>query len=150
MINFDELPDKAPGREDIEDGIYDGIIEKAEMRQGQDPNKPPYLNLTIKLENGRKVFTNLFQSDKAFPQYILSRLLKATGVSLSGSGTLSDVQKVIQGKQLRIALTTNDRGYPDVDFTNGSEGFYPSELDPADVIDDDEELIVESDDNEAF
>jgi hypothetical protein len=147
-INFDDLPDKAPGMEDIEDGVYDAVIEKAEMTKGKNPNKPPYLALILKLQNGRKVYTNLFQSDKAFPKFILGRLLNATGISLSGSGTLFDVQKVIQGKQLRVAVTTNDRGYPDVDFTNGSEGFYKSEIDPADVVDN--EPLIESDDNEAF
>ena len=42
-INFDALPQSNPSGSNIPKGQYKAVIEKAEMKQGKDLNKPPYL-----------------------------------------------------------------------------------------------------------
>lgn len=57
--------------------------------------------------------------------YKLGQLLKACGVTLSGEGTLKDVQKVIQGKKVIIDIVLNDNGYGTLDYSGTHEGIYP-------------------------
>lgn len=149
-INFDNLPQDAPGFAKLEDGVYDAEIIKVEMRQGSNKTKPPFLNLTLKLAKGPKMFASFYESDKDFPKYMLNRLLKATGVQLQGTGTLADVGKVVAGKKLKVAVTTNDKGYLDIDWSNGSLGLYPPEGNDVptdingvlDVVDEDDDDVV--------
>lgn len=148
-INFDSLPtEKSFG---IEPGRYAGTIKSAEMRTPSSASSTgnPYLSAKVELDNGKLVFINLFEPSKEFLAFQLGRFLNAIGVELKGQGELKDLIKVIIGKRLELQLVNNDRGYPTVDFTGSSEGYYPvaqaapkeaADKDPAAALTEDTEL----------
>lgn len=133
MINFNSLPtDKPVNLPDS--GTYYATIESAEMKQGRDITKPPYLNICLNLKdkNGKacgKVFDILAESDKQLIQYKIARFLLALGLEKLGQFELVDLIKVIKNKQLIVDIKQEEPkdGYPAkavVDVFSGSI-YYP-------------------------
>ena len=105
-INFDSLPIGKPTNLP-EPGPYYATIDNAEMKQGFDTTKPPYLNLTMSLKDytGKscgKIYDILSESDKELVQYKLARFLIALGLTKLGVFELADLVKVIKNKQLIV------------------------------------------------
>lgn len=133
MINFNSLPtDKPTNLPDS--GTYYATIESAEMKQGRDITKPPYLNicLSLKDKNGKacgKVFDILAESDKELIQYKIARFLLALKLEKLGQFELVDLIKIIKNKQLIVDIKQEEAkdGYPAkavVDVFSGSI-YYP-------------------------
>ena len=117
MINFNSLPTNKPNLP--ETGTYYATIESAEMKQGKDVTKPPYLNigLAIRDKNGKacgKVFDILSESDKELVQYKLARFLIALDLAKLGSFELTDLVKIIKNKELIVDIKQEEAkdGYP--------------------------------------
>ena len=111
-IKFDALPSEKPYSV-IQPDFYYAVIDSAEMKQGKDTTKPPYLNLKYKLKNkdGKNVgvlFDIIAESEHNLMQYKLKRFLTALGISFSGEFELKDLQKVCVGKEF-IVNTTIDK-----------------------------------------
>lgn len=130
-INFDALPSNRPFSVP-QAGTYFATIESAEMKQGKDLSKPPYLNLKYKLKtiDGKSagtLFDIMVESDNNVVQYKLSRFLKAIGVSFEGEFELKDVSKLCVGKEIIVdtkveqGINGQDRAAIDL-FTN--EAYY--------------------------
>jgi hypothetical protein len=118
MINFNSLPTNKPVNLP-ETGTYYATIESAEMKQGKDPLKPPYLNICLALrdKHGKscgKVFDILAESDKELIQYKIARFLIALDLAKLGSFELVDLVKVIKNKQLIVDIKQEEPkdGYP--------------------------------------
>lgn len=117
-INFSSLPTDKPVNLP-ENGTYYATIESAEMKQGKDPTKPPYLNiaLAIRDKNGKscgKIFDIISESDKELVQYKLARFVLALGLEKLGTFELVDLVKIIKGKQLIVDVKQEEanNGYP--------------------------------------
>lgn len=117
-INFNSLPSNRPTNLPAT-GTYYAVIESAEMRQGQDPTKPPYLNmcLALKDKSGRavgKIYDILSESDKELVQYKLARFLMALDLAKLGTFELADLAKLIKNKQLIVDVKQEEsqNGYP--------------------------------------
>lgn len=117
-INFNSLPSNRPTNLPPT-GTYYAVIESAEMRQGQDPTKPPYLNmcLALKDKSGRavgKIYDILSESDKELVQYKLARFLMALDLAKLGTFELADLAKLIKNKQLIVDVKQEEsqNGYP--------------------------------------
>ena len=131
-INFNELPSNNPGGGIVPKGTYIATIEVAEMKQGKDASKPPYLNLRFALTNkdGKgfgKLYDILTNSDHEVVRYKLRRFIEALEIPFEGEFTLADLTKIIKDKKLIVDITHDTRSEPhkavvDV-FTN--EIFYP-------------------------
>lgn len=105
-INFDALPSDKPFSVPPA-GTYYATIESAEMKQGKDTTKPPYLNLKYKLKtkegkNAGTMFDLIAESEHSLMQYKLKRFLIAIGVSFDGEFELKDIQKLCVGKEIII------------------------------------------------
>lgn len=131
-INFDSLPTDKP-MSTIPKGTYIATIEDAQMKQGQDLQKPPYLNLkySLKNEKGESVgilFDSLFESEHSLMQYKLKRFLTATQIPMTGVFELKDLAKVVKGKQIILDTLVEEKdGRPAkavVDLFSG-EVYYP-------------------------
>lgn len=132
-INFNSLPIDKPNALP-ESGAYYATIESAEMKQGKDPTKPPYLNIALALKDksGKscgKIFDILSESDKELVQYKLARFLIALDLAKLGVFELVDLVKIIKGKQLIVDVKQEEAkdGYPAkavVDVFSGSV-YYP-------------------------
>ena len=117
-INFNSLPMDKPNALP-ENGTYYATIESAEMKQGKDPTKPPYLNIAyaLKDKNGKacgKIFDILSESDKELVQYKLARFLIALDLAKLGVFELADIVKIIKNKQLIVDVKQEEAkdGYP--------------------------------------
>lgn len=117
-ISFDRLPTDKPNSLP-ENGTYYATIDSAEMKQGKDPTKPPYLNigLTLKDKYGKscgKIFDILSESDKELVQYKLARFLLALDLAKLGTFELTDLIKIIKNKQLIVDVKQEEAkdGYP--------------------------------------
>lgn len=132
-INFDSLPTGKPVS--LPDpGRYYGVIDSAEMKQGLDTSKPPYLNLCISIKDSTgkscgKVYDILSESDKELVQYKLARFLIALNLTKLGIFELADLVKVVKGKQLIVDVKVEDAkdgrpARPVVDVFTGSI-YYP-------------------------
>lgn len=117
-INFSGLPTKRPNALPAT-GTYYATIDSAEMKQGQDPTKPQYLNITLALKDKQgkacgKIFDMLSESDKELVQYKIARFLIALGLDKLGTFELVDLVKVIKGKQLIVDVKQEEakNGYP--------------------------------------
>lgn len=138
MINFNSLPTDKPNSLP-ESGTYYATIESAEMKQGKDPTKPPYLNvaLSLKDKSGKscgKIFDIFSESDKELVQYKLARFLIALNLDKLGSFELVDLVKVIKNKQLIVDVKQEEAkdNYPAkavVDVFAG-EIYYPISMAP--------------------
>lgn len=103
-INFDALPNSKPFSI-VPAGTYYATIESAEMKQGKDTSKPPYLNLkySLKTKEGKTagtLFDIIAESEHNLMQYKLKRFLQALGVTFEGAFELKDIQKLCVGKQI--------------------------------------------------
>lgn len=114
-INFNSLPTEKPSNGAlIPKGQYIATIEKAEMKQGKDETKPPYLNLQLGImdeasetEMG-KVFTILTESEHPLPRFQLSRLIKSLHLPIEGEFELKDLTKMVVGKKMRVDIVPED------------------------------------------
>ena len=118
MINFDGLPTNKP-LDLPESGTYYAVIESAEMKQGKDPTKPPYLNLSLSLKDkmGKscgRIYDILSESDKELVQYKLARFLISLNLTNLGTFELADLVKVVKNKQLIVDVKQEEAkdGYP--------------------------------------
>lgn len=118
MIRFDNLPTNKPTNT-IETGTYYATIEQAEMKQGQDPTKVPYLNMVLALKDASgkscgKIYDILSESDKPLVQFKIARFLLALGLDKLGDFELADLIKVIKNKQLIVDVKQEEakEGYP--------------------------------------
>lgn len=169
MINFNSLPTDKPVSLP-ENGSYYATIEAAEMKQGKDVTKPPYLNITLALKDkdGRacgKVFDILSESDKELVQYKVARFLIALDLAKLGAFELADLVKIIKNKQLIVDIKQEEPrdGYPAkavVDVFSGSIYYplsdatvvfgtpAPAQSNPTDlnVVDDDDDLNIDASD----
>lgn len=133
MINFNSLPTDKPNALP-ESGTYYATITSAEMKQGKDTTKPPYLNICLSLTDSTgkacgKVFDILAESDKELIQYKIARFVIALGLEKLGSFELVDLVKVIKNKKLIVDIKQEEPkdGYPAkavVDVFSGSI-YYP-------------------------
>lgn len=103
-INFDSLPGNKPYSVPPA-GTYYATIESAEMKQGKDASKPPYLNLKYKLktQDGKSaglLFDIIAESEHSLMQYKLKRFLIALGISFEGEFELKDISKLCVGKEI--------------------------------------------------
>ena len=118
MINFNELPNTKPaGFSTIEKGRYLGTIEKAEMKQGKDTSKPPYLNITWNLSKNGKPMGKFFDlitepGDSDIPRYKLKRFIQALELPITGAFTLADLAKMVPGKSAYIDITIDEKSEP--------------------------------------
>ncbi len=138
MINFNELPENKPGvGAIIPKGNYIALIEKAEMKQGKDETKPPYLNLQLDITDPAsmtkmgKVWAILTESPSNLPRYQLRRFLEATGLNSLTSFELKDLTKLVVNKKIYVDITpeeTTDGKEPQRSVVDISgEIFYPME-----------------------
>ena len=105
-INFDSLPTGKPVNLP-EPGRYYATIDSAEMKQGLDTSKPPYLNLTMSIKDATgkscgKIYDILSESDKELVQFKLARFLISLGLTKLGVFELVDLVKVVKNKQLIV------------------------------------------------
>lgn len=148
MMNFDALPKDKPRQNNVTDGRYTAVVFDAKMTPSKSTPGTEYLNVSFKLDKGGFVNENYFDSDKPFIMYKLGRLLKACNVTLSGTGSLKDVAKVIKGKNVIVDVAVNDRGYGALDYSGDKEGIYGiNEADTAseDTLDPDITQAIETD-----
>lgn len=132
-INFNSLPTDKPNNLP-ESGTYYATIESAEMKQGKDPTKPPYLNICLAIrdkqgKNCGKIYDILSESDKELVQYKLARFLISLDLAKLGTFELTDLVKIIKNKQLIVDIKQEEPkdGYPAkavVDVFSGSI-YYP-------------------------
>ena len=113
-INFSGLPTQRPNALPAT-GTYYATIDSAEMKQGQDPTKPPYLNIALSLKDKQgkacgKIFDMLAESDKELVQYKIARFLIALGLDKLGTFELVDLVKIIKGKQLIVDVKQEEEG----------------------------------------
>lgn len=134
-INFDSLPTDNPFA--LPDpGIYLAKIVDAEMKQGKDLAKPPYLNLRLMLtdaagNNKGSVYDILAESESSVVQYKISRFVRACGIPLTGSMELSDLAKIVKGKDIAVDIThdnSSDRPRAQVDLFSREAYYLPSEF----------------------
>lgn len=139
-INFNELPTNKPGNNGslIAAGNYIAEIKKAEMKQGKDETKPPYLNMMMEITDPASqakvgnIFCILTESDRDFPRYMLMRFITALKLPITGAFELKDLTKMIVNKKLRVDICpeeTDNGESPQrsiVDIKSG-ELFYPLE-----------------------
>ena len=114
-INFDALPSNAPNMLPPK-GTYIALIEKAEMKQGKDGTKPPYLNLQLALrtpenKNVGKIFDIISESSHELVKFKIKRFVLSLGLDFSGiSFELADVAKIAVGKQIIVDITHDEKG----------------------------------------
>lgn len=118
MINFNSLPTNKPNNIP-ETGTYYATIDNAEMKQGQDPTKAPYLNILLELKdasgkNCGKIYDILSESNKPLVQFKIARFLIALGLEKLETFELADLVKIVKNKQLIVDVKQEDAkdGYP--------------------------------------
>lgn len=130
-INFDALPDKSPNMLQAK-GTYFATIESAEMKQGKDPAKPPYLNLKFGLKDAMgksagKLYDIMAESEHNIVRYKLQRFIKALELPITGEFELADLAKIVTGKKLILDLTIDEKSDPHKNVVDVFSGaiFYP-------------------------
>lgn len=115
-INYDSIPDEKPAMNSflIPKGNYKAKVEEAKMIPPKSGGKE-YLQMTAEVygEDGApmpgKVWIKLFDSDKALPQYQVKRFTTAIGLELTGNVELSDIAKLVPGREFRVDLIEEER-----------------------------------------
>lgn len=143
-INFNSLPTDKPSQSQIiPKGTYKAKVEKAEMKQGKDPAKPPYLNIQMDVSDTTsgtpmgKLFMILTESEAPLPRYQLGRFIKALKLPITGDFELKDLTKMVVNKELIVDIMPEDKkdgSAPQrsiVDVFSG-EIFYPIEQNTSD------------------
>ena len=136
MINFDSLPKENPYALPAA-GVYRAHIAEADIRQGKDLSKPPYLNLKYTLSdaeghNKGTLYDIISESDSTVVQFKIARFVRACGIPLIGQMTLSDLCKVIKGKDIVVDVTIDKKSDPNraqVDLFTRQAYYLPSEFD---------------------
>ncbi len=87
------------------------------MKQPKDAGKKPYLNLTFSLKdkNGKgcgKLFDILSDSEHQVVLYKLQRFVTALELPIAGNFELSDLAKVVTGKQCILDVTMDTKQSP--------------------------------------
>lgn len=111
-INYNALPSEKPATNGsiIPKGQYVALIEKAEMKQGKDDTKPPYLNMQLDITDEAsgqkmgKLFHILTESNHPIPMYQLKRLIESLNLPITGEFELKDLTKMITGKKLLVDI----------------------------------------------
>lgn len=146
-INFNSLPTEKPSNGTlIPKGQYIATIEKAEMKQGKDETKPPYLNLQMDIVDEAsetpmgKLFTILTEAEHPLPRFQLRQFIKALHLPIEGEFELKDLTKMVVGKKLKVDIVpekTNDGEDPkrSVVDVNTGDIFYPYEADASPLND---------------
>lgn len=136
-INFNALPTEKPAMGTIiPKGQYIATIKKAEMKQGKDTTKPPYLNLELDIKDEAsetemgKIWAILTEAEHPLPRYQLSRFITALQLPIRGEFDLKDLTKMVVNKQLKVDITPEERGdnkepQRSVVDVNAGEIFYP-------------------------
>ena len=112
-INFNSLPNTRPNQLP-EPGKYYATIEKAEMTKPKDPTRPPYLNLTLALQdkNGKscgKIFRDILsESDSDIVRYKIQRFITALNLPITDVFELKDLVKIVVGKKMIVDVTIDD------------------------------------------
>jgi hypothetical protein len=139
-INYNTLPTEKPAMGNlIPTGHYAATIVKAEMKQGKDETKPPYLNMEMDIVDPSsgsgmgKLWAILTESDAPLPRYQLSRLITALGLPIKGEFELKDLTKMIVNKKLMVDITpeeTKDGKEPQRSIVDvkSAQIFYPYEV----------------------
>ena len=116
-LNFDMLPDTAPGGSVIPEGTYYATIDNIEMKAAKDVSKPDYLNVTyqIKTKEGKilgKVFDIFTESESDIARYKLKRFILALELPITGTFELKDLTKICKNKTLIVDLKVEEKeGY---------------------------------------
>lgn len=148
-INFNELPNGSPTVL-VEPGRYFAVIETAEMKQGKDPAKPPYLNMKLGLtdKGGKskgKIFDIITESTHENVLYKLKRFILALNLPIAGEFDLKDLPKIVQGKKLIVDVTHDKEGKKAIVDIFTNDIYYPvaeaSELFEGWVMTEDSEVI---------
>lgn len=114
-INFNSLPTEKPAMGTIiPKGQYVATIKKAEMRQGQNKTKPPYLNLEMDITDEAsnsymgKIWAILTESESQLPKYQLRQFIKALNLPITGDFELKDLTKMVVEKKLKVDITPEE------------------------------------------
>lgn len=134
-INFDALPKENPYALP-EAGVYHAHIAEAEMKQGKDIAKPPYLNLKYQLSdaNGNNkgtLYDIISESDSSVVQYKIARFIRACGIPLTGSMELKDIAKVVAGRDIVVDVSIDNKQNPpraQVDLFSRQAFYLPQEF----------------------
>lgn len=133
-IKFDSLPDSIAGGQKIPKGTYYGIVEKAEMKQGKDTTKPPYLNLMIKVSNAQgtpvgTLWDIISESTNQYAQYKLKRFIIALGINTTPDLELElkDLVKIAPQTKLLLDITQDKEDKNQVDIFSGDVYYHISE-----------------------
>ena len=116
-INFNELPNSKPIASLLAKGQYKAKVVKAEMKQGKDLAKPPYLSLQYALTKAGKSVGNFFDiitepGDADIPRYKLKRFIEAFKLPITGDFTLQDLCKMVPGRECYIDITVDEKSEP--------------------------------------
>jgi len=108
-INFNELPTTS-GFAVPPKGNYLALVEVAEMKQGQNMDKPPYLNLRLALTDPDgtshgKIFDIISESEHEVMKFKLRRFIEACEIPITGNFDLKDLVKILPGKQIIVQTT---------------------------------------------
>lgn len=133
-INFDTLPEENSSNfELIPKGKYYAKIVKAEMRQGKDETKPPYLNIETEITDPEsnsdmgKFWIMLTESPHDLPRWQLRKFIEALRLPITGEFELKDLTKMTVGKSLAVDIDikpdnqNKDRNVVDI----SADCFYP-------------------------
>lgn len=136
MINFNTLPTENSGSFAlIPKGQYIATISKAEMKQGKDTTKPPYLNVETDItdpasnSNMGKFWIIITESPADLPRWQLRRFIEALKLPIQGEFELKDLSKMVTGRKMLVDIEIKpdnqgkDRNA--VDISGGC--FYPIE-----------------------
>lgn len=153
-INFDQLPDSVPGGNVgriIPKGTYFGTIEKAEMKKGQDPTKPEYLNVTFRIHSAKGddlglLWDKITESSNDYARYKLKRFVTALGLNMMGTSfELKDLAKVAPQVKMIIDVNQDKENKNQIDIFSGDVYYHISE---ASKIFGEENLFVDASDAE--
>lgn len=125
-IQFDNLPNSRPQTE-VETGRVILTVEEVTAGRTQD-GQFDSLKVLFKTPSGRNIYETFVDNPaKPFLMYKLGRLLYGLDIKLPGATIgMGDLVKLIKkGNKVEADITKNDRGYGQVSFDKGSEGFYP-------------------------
>lgn len=117
MINFNELPNSKPTGFLLEKGRYKAKVVSAEMKQGKDASKPPYLNLQYTLTKDNKSMGKFYDiitepSDADIPRYKLKRFIQAFKLPITDTFTLQDLCKMVPNRECYIDITIDEKSEP--------------------------------------
>lgn len=141
MINFNELPNSKPIAALLEKGCYKAKVVSAEMKQGKDASKPPYLSLQYALTKDNKSVGKFFDiitepGDADIPRYKLKRFIEAFKLPITGNFTLQDLCKMVPNKECYIDITVDEKSEPNrnqVDVFTGEIYYSVDEIEGTDA-----------------